>query len=236
MPPSKLLYPRLGMSAALASFANYDFLRTYRYSDPSQFTLANSICYLPPSLSIVSMTLPFIPFLVLNFIKPVRNGPYVDTDTTYPSSYADNGTVSWSTTTLSDDGSLEVSFPSIRYNYLFSSNLDSDSQSTHSTDGKLSARPKDGQPSNTTPSCTAPSLYLNPQITIASSSTSSRDPTSPSFRAANWVSSRSGTRATYTTYRRRSRRACPLSRASMIFGLRGITRWAFRRILSLPFP
>ena len=113
------------MSAALASFANYDFLRTYRYSDPSQFTLANSICYLPPSPSIVSMTLPFIPVPVSNFIKPVRNGPYVDTDTTYPSSYADNGTVSWSTTTLSKDGSLRVSFPSIRYDHLFTAHPDS---------------------------------------------------------------------------------------------------------------
>ena len=101
------------MSAALDSFVNYDFLKTYRYSDPSQFTLANSICYLPPSLSIVSMTLPFILDPLLDFIKPVRNGPYVDTDTTYPSSYADNGTVSWSTTTLLEDGSLKVSFPNI---------------------------------------------------------------------------------------------------------------------------
>ncbi|KAI4528329.1 hypothetical protein K525DRAFT_252265 [Schizophyllum commune Loenen D] len=53
-----------------------------------------------------------------SFPLDLRNGPYVDTDTIYPSSYADNGTVSWSTTTLSDDGSLKVSFPSIRWKAL----------------------------------------------------------------------------------------------------------------------
>ena len=142
------------MSAAIDSFVTYDFLRTHRYSDPSRSTLANSICYLPPSLSIVSMTLPFIPFLVLNFIKPVRNRPYVDTDTTYSSSYSDNGTVSWSTTTLSDDGSLKVSFPSIRYEHLFTAHPDS--QSTRSTDGEPSAQPRVGQPCSTTACYTQP--------------------------------------------------------------------------------
>ncbi|KAL1669386.1 hypothetical protein GGF50DRAFT_123232 [Schizophyllum commune] len=53
-----------------------------------------------------------------SFPLDLRNGPYVDTDTTYPSSYADNGTVSWSMTTLSEDGSLKVSFPSIRWRAL----------------------------------------------------------------------------------------------------------------------
>ncbi|KAL1709962.1 hypothetical protein EV121DRAFT_275862 [Schizophyllum commune] len=53
-----------------------------------------------------------------SFPLDLRNGPYVDTDTTYPSSYADDGTVSWSTTTLSEDGSLKVSFPSIRWKAL----------------------------------------------------------------------------------------------------------------------
>ncbi|KAI5835596.1 hypothetical protein K523DRAFT_368134 [Schizophyllum commune Tattone D] len=53
-----------------------------------------------------------------SFPLDLRNGPYVDTDTTYPSSYADNGAVSWSTTTLSEDGSLKVSFPSIRWKAL----------------------------------------------------------------------------------------------------------------------
>ncbi|KAL1730124.1 hypothetical protein EV714DRAFT_284474 [Schizophyllum commune] len=53
-----------------------------------------------------------------SFPLDLRIGPYVDTDTTYPSSYSDNGTVSWSTTTLSEDGSLKVSFPSIRWKAL----------------------------------------------------------------------------------------------------------------------
>uniref|UniRef100_D8PW24 Peptidase S9 prolyl oligopeptidase catalytic domain-containing protein n=1 Tax=Schizophyllum commune (strain H4-8 / FGSC 9210) TaxID=578458 RepID=D8PW24_SCHCM len=53
-----------------------------------------------------------------SFPLDLRNEPCVDPDAIYPSSYADNGTISWSTTTLSADGSLKVSFPNIRWQAL----------------------------------------------------------------------------------------------------------------------
>ncbi|KAG2020554.1 hypothetical protein CC2G_005880 [Coprinopsis cinerea AmutBmut pab1-1] len=52
------------------------------------------------------------PSFPLNLSEPI------DWDKSWPSSYADGGAVNWDTATANNDGSLYVSFPNVRWNYL----------------------------------------------------------------------------------------------------------------------
>ncbi|KAL1747011.1 hypothetical protein HDZ31DRAFT_32988 [Schizophyllum fasciatum] len=53
-----------------------------------------------------------------SFPLDLTKGTLIDFDAAYPSSYADNGSVSWSTTPMAPDGAIQVSFPEIRWQSL----------------------------------------------------------------------------------------------------------------------